>query len=414
MSAILRPRVVVPAMPPAPAARVHEQRAQNLLKQAASFGQRASAYLAREAAPPDSWGGIRDWYMTRFPRQSCLPMPLDEQLRWAESHWELFQPLLQHGVLPLDVMHAGTWCTVVEFFRDWLAWDAISSARRQAVYAEESAYVIHNNSGAIGSRGLPQLMRVMARERPELLPVARFSRGRAYVAKGRDMRIRAVYEQERMTKPPVASSAPRLMRPGFFCNARVSRVSAARGVDYWRLLWQWFDTPIALLEHLLRGGETCNMVRVHPHGSLYECIRQVEDWSLERLRTAILWSTEQSKESPPDDKFFICVTNRPQASMGLDTGNVRIHVRTNRAFHAQLNMNSFKEGEYGIPFVINPAEIVAAEYNYVDSAQRTVLDFQWADDYRRLTVVATGGAWDGQRYQYAFDPVARTMHLRTF
>ena len=82
-----------------------------------------------------------------------------------------------------------------------------------------------------------------------------------------------------------------------------------------------------------------------------------------------------------------------------------MHIRTDRAFVVQLTVTSWVEGEHGIPFVINPTEVVGIEFNYWDRKGATRLELRWADDYRLLTVHACGGPWDGECYTYCFDQI---------
>ncbi|OGC34407.1 hypothetical protein A2311_01470 [candidate division WOR-1 bacterium RIFOXYB2_FULL_48_7] len=353
--------------------------------------------LGAERRPVTSLFEVREYYRRCFAGR--IPGPLAEQISWAtKRHPALFQLLVEHDVLPLDVLKEGAGLiTVVEYLRDDCKIDSCPLDKLEKWLPGQVKYLLEDPFGALYRRGLPYYLKLF-QERPELLPIARPSTIKQHIMLGRELKTDA--GDALKVREPAMRQSLRLQRPGVICDSRFRNLkrSTADQMTFHRQCWAYFHEVGAAVDYLLAGGEMCWALRENPNESLYALVRrlnyQTDFFSDEGYQTYLSWAGENWSTS---DRPFISVTTQPGILPVIKVrGNLFIEVRSTRAFPVVGNYQSLAENEWLVPFVINPAEITGFSLRL--PGQTVNFPFVWNHDFTSLEVA-------GLRYDY--DPIKR-------
>ena len=104
-------------------------------------------------------------------------------------------------------------------------------------------------------------------------------------------------------------------------------------------------------------------------------------------------------------KFFVSASAQRLEGFGEEVGNLRIAIRTTRAIKVPSTMSNLGESEYGIPFVLNPIEVLGGELSDNKNTP-TRFTFYWSTDYGHLEVDVQGANESG-RLKFRYDPLIK-------
>ena len=353
----------------------------------------------------------------RYRAQGPLFATLQESFEKAVDR---FRPLLvtlaQHDIWPLDafsfVRPGGTRDPIITSVVEFLMIEAAGSFMSEFPSPQDTAeFLITDFLGPLRYREQSHAQEKVGKERPDLFPFFRQA-NEAEKLKGQAASIKqnqrwALNDAISQSKLP---EGRRLMAsPGWYCKARLNEQNPLVGKKgtYFRQCWTYVSNAQEAIEYILSGQEVCNQMRFDPQASFFKCIGEAkkEDPAYQHFVA--------SGSYHPEKKPFICVT---QDRSILETipvnGNLLIQIETDRAFSLFLNLTSMAEKECGIPFVINPIEVVKAERFDSHGELQEVLHFSWIDEGCKLRVDAIDS---GQKtravYLYVFSEEHRSYQL---
>lgn len=224
---------------------------------------------------------------------------------------------------------------------------------------------------------------------------------------GRELRwLENLKRQVHLEHPESLSS---LIRPGFYFNSVPRNLGRNPSQEFTRISWKKFDSIQSAVEHLLQGGERAQLIR--PDSSrtttVVQRIHQVNRASSQRLLDS---STASTMSNYAPAKFFVSVTTKPDLELKENVGNLRVVVKTDRDFRVPDTMSNIGESEYGIPYLINPAEVVGGELRI----GKTTVTFrmEWNSDYTELQVLQDSPKPASKLFHYHYDPKSHTYLLR--
>lgn len=335
-----------------------------------------------------------------------VPDGLREQLEWVAIHPLFFTDLWEGGVRPLDVADVfGRPITVVEHL-----WQVIvskgesletpSKDRLESEWKREIRYHLLNPFGAKGSRGNEEFGQVIARRRPELYNFFRPSEVVALQRKADELRrtlnrLHSVEQKKRRFK---------VGRPGWIIESALPQWPSDPIQKLFRQSWMSFERVEDAVLHLLNGGEHAQTFRdwENRSRSTWSILREILQLSRKRLEDIASISTT-SNFSPK--KFFVSASAQRLEGFGEEVGNLRIAIRTTRAIKVPSTMSNLGESEYGIPFVLNPIEVLGGELSDNKNTP-TRFTFYWSTDYGHLEVDVQGANESG-RLKFRYDPLIK-------
>lgn len=272
-------------------------------------------------------------------------------------------------------------------------------------------YLVNNAFGARGLRARPWNPELfVACLRSELLPFFRQDEARRLRQRARDLASHR--------KNAGGDIRPSMVRPGFFVTQGLPQLPVTLERDFFRINYQYYATPEDAVEDILHGAERCVLFKRNPLLSRFKLIAPLWSKDPDKLLRLSAHHTDHWL-SRSDDKFFVSVSSRRFDAIDDANGNLRINLRSSRAFKIPETMSNLGEYEYGIPLIINPAEIVALELNFAgmvlfssrSAGPRAEMSFHWNGDFTALRV-AVEVLWPHERYDlnYVFD--RRSGHYR--